>query len=90
MDFVEALPPVASQNCKLETNDLIEKAFEALTLGQKQIIMLRDWDGYSYEDIGHILEMNLSLVKVQLFRARKKMKTILHSLTTEVKSCYEN
>jgi len=71
-------------NSELETRDLIEKAFEQLNVNQKQIIMLRDWDGYSYEEIADILELNLGVVKVQLFRARKKMKAIVTSLNSEI------
>ncbi len=71
-------------NSELETRDLIEKAFEQLNVNQKRIIMLRDWDGYSYEEIADILELNLGVVKVQLFRARKKMKAIVTSLNSEI------
>jgi len=74
----------------LETKDLLDQAFLQLTIAQKQIIMLRDWEGYSYDEIGDILELKTSLVKVQLFRARKKMKAVIHSLTTETPRCYEN
>ncbi len=77
-------------NSNLETKDLIEKAFEQLNVNQKQIIMLRDWDGYSYEEIADILELALGVVKVQLFRARKKMRAIVNSLNSEIKPCYEN
>jgi len=90
MHQIADLPEISVQPTSLETTDLIEKAFEKLSVSQKQIIMLRDWDGFSYEEIADILELTLSTVKVQLFRARKKMKTILQSLTTEIKGCYEN
>ncbi len=38
---------------------------------QKQIIQLRDIDGFSYQEISDILKQNLNTVKVNLFRARK-------------------
>ncbi len=78
------------QDSPLETKDLLDQAFSQLNFAQKQIIMLRDWEGYSYDEIGEILEQKTSLVKVHLFRARKKMKAVIHSLTTETPPCYEN
>ncbi len=75
---------------EFEYKDLIDKAFDVLEVKQKQIIMLRDWQGYSYKEIGEILEYNESLVKVQLFRARKKMRSIIKEFSLEEKSYNEN
>ena len=41
---------------------------------QKMIIQLREVEGYSYQEIADMLELNLSQVKVYLFRARQKIK----------------
>ncbi len=41
---------------------------------QKQIIQLRDIDGFSYQEISEILKQNLNTVKVNLFRARKQVR----------------
>lgn len=90
VDLKESLKEQGHCQNTLETTDLLDKAFEQLTVEQKQIIMLRDWEGYSYDEIADILELKTSLIKVQLFRARKKMKAVLHSLTTETPRCYEN
>lgn len=38
---------------------------------QKQVIQLRDIDGFSYQEISDILKQNINTVKVNLFRARK-------------------
>jgi len=67
-----------------EEKEIIEQAFEQLGEKQKRIILLRDWSGFSYEEIAEILEINLSQVKVNLFRARKKMKSIV----TQIDSSY--
>jgi RNA polymerase sigma-70 factor (ECF subfamily) len=48
---------------------------------QKSIILLRDLEGYSYEEIGDILQLSSSQVKVYLFRARNKIKKQLKGLT---------
>ena len=57
-----------------ETRDLLEKAFRLLSVQQKELILLRDYEGYSYKEIAGIASLSESQVKVYLFRARKKMK----------------
>ncbi len=41
---------------------------------QRQVMHLRDIEGYSYNEIGEILELDLSQVKVYLFRARNSVR----------------
>lgn len=60
-----------------ETNDTMEniiKIINALPEKQKQVIQLRDIEGFSYKEIGDIMGVELSQVKVNLFRARKSVK----------------
>jgi RNA polymerase sigma-70 factor (ECF subfamily) len=42
--------------------------------------MLKDYEGYSYEEIGRITGLNESQVKVYLHRARQQMKSYLVKL----------
>lgn len=48
----------------------LEMALERLTPLQKSLILLKDYEGYSYEEIGRITSLNPSQVKVYLHRAR--------------------
>lgn len=60
-----------------ETNDTMEsinKIINALPEKQKQVIQLRDIEGFSYKEISEIMHVDLSQVKVNLFRARKSVK----------------
>ncbi len=60
-----------------EMNDAmnnIGKFIASLPEKQKQIIQLRDVEGYSYQEIGDIMEIDMNQVKVNLFRARKAVK----------------
>ena len=75
-----------TKNVYNEEKEIIEQAFQQLDEKQKKIIMLRDWDGYSYEEIADILEINLNQVKVNLFRARKKMKAVISSIDQNIMS----
>ncbi|MBA2421940.1 MAG: RNA polymerase sigma factor [Chitinophagales bacterium] len=59
-------------------------AKEALDIGlmklpemQKMVVLLRDYEGYSYEEIGTIAGLSESQVKVYIFRARKTLKNFL-------------
>ncbi len=61
-------------NFKFVSNEVVERAISILPPLQKSIILLRDLEGYSYQEIGDILEISDSQVKVYLFRARNKIK----------------
>jgi RNA polymerase sigma-70 factor (ECF subfamily) len=67
-----------------ELQDLIEVALSTLPQVQKSILLLRDSEGYDYKEIGNILNLNESQVKVYLFRARKKVKNYLKDLAVLV------
>ena len=45
-----------------------------LTEEQKTVIMLRDVDGLSYEEVGHVMKQSVSAVKSKLFRARENLR----------------
>ena len=60
-----------------ELNDTMQKInrlMEALPPKQQQIIHLRDVEGYSYQEIAEVLEIDMNQVKVNLFRARASLK----------------
>ena len=64
-----------------ESSQLVDRAVSILPPVQKSIILLRDLEGYTYEEIGDILQLSPSQVKVYLFRARNKIKKQLKGLT---------
>jgi RNA polymerase sigma factor (sigma-70 family) len=47
---------------------------------QRQVMHLRDIEGYSYNEISEILEMDMSQVKVNLFRARNTVREKLQKI----------
>jgi RNA polymerase sigma-70 factor (ECF subfamily) len=67
-------------NNRYDLKDLLDQGLKRLPQLQKTIILLRDLEGYTYDDIGEILNLNPSQVKVYLFRARKKMKQMLQNI----------
>ncbi len=78
----ELIPENAKKEVSIfESNQVVDRALSILPPVQKSIVLLRDLEGYSYEEIGEILELSPSQVKVYLFRARNKIKKQLKGLT---------
>ena len=62
---------------KTELNESMQKINQmiaALPEKQRQVIHLRDIEGYSYNEICEMLELDMSQVKVSLFRARNAVR----------------
>ncbi|MBN2637630.1 MAG: RNA polymerase sigma factor [Bacteroidales bacterium] len=57
-----------------DAKEILEKAVELLPEDQKAVLMLRDYEGYSYKEIGEITNLTESQVKVYIFRARVFLK----------------
>lgn len=57
-----------------ESMQQVNKLMEALPEKQRQVMHLRDIEGYSYNEICEILELDMSQVKISLFRARNAVR----------------
>jgi RNA polymerase sigma-70 factor (ECF subfamily) len=57
-----------------ESMQHVSKLIAALPEKQRQVIHLRDVEGYSYNEICEILELDMNQVKVNLFRARTTIR----------------
>jgi RNA polymerase sigma factor (sigma-70 family) len=67
----------------LHYNDLkivLDEALRRLPDIQRSVILLRDYEGYNYEEIGNITGLNESQVKVYIFRGRLALKNYLVSI----------
>ncbi|MBD0298140.1 MAG: RNA polymerase sigma factor [Flavisolibacter sp.] len=53
---------------------ILEEALSKLSETQRSLVLLKDYEGYSYEEIGQITGLNPSQVKVYLHRARLQLK----------------
>ena len=76
----EAIPEKQFQDNGFENKQTIEKVLSSLPPIQKSILLLRDLEGYSYQEISDILEISEPQVKVYLFRARKRLQKQLKQL----------
>jgi len=55
----------------------LQDALNTLNETQKSLALLKDYEGYSYEEIGQITGLNESQVKVYLHRARLNLRNYL-------------
>ncbi|MCX6180442.1 MAG: RNA polymerase sigma factor [Bacteroidetes bacterium] len=66
---------------EFDKQDSIDKCLALLPDIQKTVILLRDLEGYNYQEIGEITNLSEAQVKVYLFRARQKFRDSYESLT---------
>jgi RNA polymerase sigma-70 factor (ECF subfamily) len=60
-----------------DLKQVLSEALGRLPEIQRTVVMLRDYEGYSYEEIGEITRLNESQVKVYIYRARKALKAYI-------------
>jgi RNA polymerase sigma-70 factor (ECF subfamily) len=63
-----------------DLQEILHAAINKLPEIQRSLILLRDYEGYSYEEIGEITNLNDSQVKVYIFRARAFLKNYIGSM----------
>ena len=63
-----------------ESKQVVDLMVGSLPPLQKSILLLRDLEGYTYEEIGDMLSISSAQVKVYLFRARIKLKKQLKGI----------
>jgi RNA polymerase sigma-70 factor (ECF subfamily) len=56
---------------------ILNSALSELDEIQRSLVLLKDYEGYNYEEIGKITGLNASQVKVYLHRARLKLKSFI-------------
>ena len=68
-----------SVNPAHDTKRILNEALAKLNEKQRSLVMLKDYEGYSYEEIGKITGLNESQVKVYLQRARLQLREYIVS-----------
>ncbi len=58
---------------------ILEKAIEKLEIEEKEIIILREFEGYSYKEISELLKIPIGSVMSKLYYSRKKIADKLRS-----------
>ncbi len=60
-----------------DLKEILSEAVERLPENQKAVILLRDYEGYSYKEIAEISNLTESQVKVYIYRARVFLKNYI-------------
>lgn len=78
LNLMDSKAPATQEN--YEEKEILKLCLRELSEIQRQVLLLRDYEGYSYAEIAEIADLNLSQVKVYIFRARKKMRNSIRKL----------
>jgi RNA polymerase sigma-70 factor (ECF subfamily) len=62
-----------------DLKEILDFAVDKLPAIQRSVVLLRDYEGYSYKEIGEITELSEAQVKVYIYRARLFLKKIIGS-----------
>jgi len=69
-----------SENSFTDLQEVLHMALSKLPEIQRSVILLRDYEGYSYTEIEEITGLNESQVKVYIYRARLTLKQYIGKL----------
>ena len=67
-----------------DIGEVLKKAVDKLPEVQKMILLLRDYEGYSYQEIGELALLSESQVKVYIYRARVFLKEYIGKMETVI------
>jgi RNA polymerase sigma-70 factor (ECF subfamily) len=79
-DNFEEVKGQTHPNNNFELKQILLRAINELNPTQKSLVLLKDYEGYSYQEIGEIMNLSESQVKVYLHRARLILKGKLNHL----------
>jgi RNA polymerase sigma-70 factor (ECF subfamily) len=65
---------------KREAQELLLRTLESMDADHRTILVLRDIEGMSYQDIAGVLELEIGTVKSRLNRARRNLRDLLQAV----------
>jgi RNA polymerase sigma factor (sigma-70 family) len=65
-----------------DLSEILNKALDLLPEQQKTSVMLRDYEGYSYKEIGDITGLSEAQVKINIYRGRVALKNYIGKIET--------
>lgn len=74
---IEQLPNMQVNSHSYEFKEYLNKALERLDGQSRTLILLKDIEGYKYDEISELTGLTLEQVKVYLHRSRKLLKNYL-------------
>lgn len=74
------LPDVQINHGYSDLQEILHQAIDQLTEVQKSVLLLRDYEGYSYKEIGDITGLSEAQVKVYIYRSRVFLKNYIGAI----------
>lgn len=65
-----------------DLNEILQDTLKRLPGQQKTAVMLRDYEGYSYKEIGDITGLSEAQVKINIYRGRLALKSYIGKIET--------
>ena len=78
------LPENSHENSYSDLGEILEEAVKRLPEIQRMVLLLRDYEGYSYQEIGKLAGLSESQVKVYIYRARVFLKKYIGKMEVVV------
>jgi RNA polymerase sigma-70 factor (ECF subfamily) len=75
-----SLPEQGHENNYSDLSEILKEALDRLPEIQRMVLLLRDYEGYNYKEIGELTALNESQVKVYIYRARVFLKKYIGSI----------
>ena len=67
-----------------DLNEILHAALERLPEQQRSSVMLRDYEGYSYKEIGEITGSTEAQVKINIYRGRMGLRSFIGKIETVI------
>jgi RNA polymerase sigma-70 factor, ECF subfamily len=71
--IVSADRPPVGPNDRAEAREMLERMLDTLPDQDRQLLLLKEVEGFSVQELAEILKLNVNTVKVRLFRARGRI-----------------
>jgi RNA polymerase sigma-70 factor (ECF subfamily) len=75
--FAGLVPPTDQPAVAAERHQLISQALGALSWKDREVLVLKDLEELSYEEMGEILHRPITALKIRVLRARSRLKAEL-------------
>jgi len=75
-NIVSADRPPEGPNARSEAREVLDRLLAALPEQDRQLLVLKETEGFSVQELAEIFHLNVNTVKVRLFRARGRIMDV--------------
>lgn len=77
MVSVDAPPDTEHEQGYTDLNEILHRCLERLNTSWRTVILLRDYEGYTYAEIGEITGQTEAQVKINIYRGRMALRKMI-------------